>query len=515
MSAVPASRPTTVAALARVLGSTPTGGAVADQVLAGLADDSRRVAPGEVFFARTGTVQRGSDFVRDALRRGAALVVTDTPLGADVPHLVVDDVARALRTAADAWYGHPQDALRLVGITGTKGKTTTAHVAAALLRAAGQRTAVLGTIGHDLGDGGPLLPTETTTPGVLELRRLLAAAVAAGAKVCVMEVSSHALDQGRTAGLTFDVAVLTNIASDHLDYHHTHEAYVAAKARLFEDLEPGAVALLLAEDPATPALAAATPVPVTTYGLDAEADLRITGLELGLDGTRFMLSVAGEAPLSVAVRLVGRHNACNVTAALGIVRALGVDLGVAANHLQGLRGVRGRLERVEARGDLTVFVDYAHTEDALRQVLGFLRAMGATPLICVVGCGGDRDRTKRPRMAAVASELADRVVLTSDNPRSEAPRAILRDMEAGVPSAARPRTRAIVDRRAAIEAAILQAAAGSTVLIAGKGHEAIQILGTRRVPFDDVAEARRALAQRSSGTRTVNPAGTRPGQDEV
>ncbi|MGE0192667.1 MAG: UDP-N-acetylmuramoyl-L-alanyl-D-glutamate--2,6-diaminopimelate ligase [Planctomycetota bacterium] len=509
----PASRPRTLADLARLLRASPSDPGAAGLELRGLADDSRDVGRGDVFFARRGSRARGRDFVADARSRGAVVVVADEAPEGEGPFLLVDDVPTALRSAADAWFGRPQDALRLVGITGTKGKTTVAHVATQVLRRAGRPTAVLGTIGHDLGDAKPPRPTETTTPGALALRRLLAEARDAGVTTCVMEVSSHALDQGRTTGLAFDVAVLTNVASDHLDYHVSHEAYVAAKRRLVEELAADATALLPSDDAQGAAFAAATPARVVTYGTAVTADLRMHDLAVGPGGSRFSLS-SSEGVVDVSTLLVGRHNALNVTAALGICRALGVRLADAARHVAAVRGVRGRLERIEGAADVAVFVDYAHTEDALRQVLAHLRATGAAPLVCVIGCGGDRDRTKRPRMAAAACAAADLVVLTSDNPRSEDPRAILAEMEAGVPAASRHAVRVVPDRRAAIEIAIGEAPAGATVLLAGKGHETVQVLGPRRIPFDDAAEARRALALRASAAAMRRP-GAHPGQDEV
>ncbi len=511
MSAVPAPPPTTLGALARCVGGTLVGGVGDDVPIAGLAEDSRDVRPGDAFFARRGSRASGRDFARDARARGAAVVVDALGATSDGPTLLVRDVSEALRVAADAWYRRPQDDLALVGITGTKGKTTVASLATAILRRSGRRTAMLGTIGHDLDDGGPVRPADTTTPGLLALRRLLAAARDGGATACVMEVSSHALDQGRTRGLDFAVAALTNVASDHLDYHATHEAYAAAKRRLFEDLAPSAVAVLPADDPFGAAFARATEATVRTYGISPDADYRIESLVVGPRGTRFSLSSAGDA-VAVETHLIGRHNALNVAAAIGICDALGVAATVAARHVAAVHGVRGRLERVDGDADVSVFVDYAHTEASLRQVLEHLRATGAAPLICVVGCGGDRDRTKRPRMARVACEGADRVVLTSDNPRGEDPLAILAEMGAGVPDARRDAVRIEPDRRAAIALAIAEAPEGATVLLAGKGHETVQIVGVVRIPFDDAAEARRALARRASA-RTKDSTGGGPGQD--
>ena len=502
------SRPRTAGALLALLGGAPAGvrllGAAPATGVAGLADDSREAGPGFAFFARSGSKAEGLAYARAALAAGASLVVAREVAAHDVPTLLVPDVDAALRAAADAWFGNPQEALDLVGVTGTKGKTTTTYLARAALSAAGRRTAVLGTIAYDVGDGVPR-DANNTTPGALALRRLLADARDAGSTACAMEVSSHALDQGRVAGLDFRVAVLTNLASDHLDYHETPQAYFEAKARLFAGLDPTATAVLNRDDPAWARFAATTRSRVVTYGSGPECDVRASDVRLAADGTTFRLSFAGDGDIEVRTPLVGRHNVANLLAAVAAAKALGVEGVVAAEGASRVGGVRGRLERVEPSGDLHVFVDYAHTEDALRQVLGFLRTVGALPLTCVFGCGGDRDRTKRPRMGAVAAELSDRVIVTSDNPRTEDPQRILREVESGVPEAASARVSTVADRREAIRRAILEAPAGSTVLVAGKGHEDYQILGTVKVPFDDVTEARAAIALRAAA-RTKTPA---------
>jgi UDP-N-acetylmuramoyl-L-alanyl-D-glutamate--2,6-diaminopimelate ligase len=504
--------PKTVEALRRVLagagGDVRVVGAAGTTVVTGLSDDSRTTAPGQAFFARPGSKTDGIAFARAAIARGASVVVAREPVAEDVPGLLVPDVDAALRDAADAWFGRPQDALDLVGITGTKGKTTTSWIARAALAAAGRRAAVLGTISYDVGDG-VRREAANTTPGALELRRLLADARDAGATACVMEVSSHALDQGRTAGLAFRVGVLTNLASDHLDYHKTPDAYFEAKARLFAGLARSSTAVLNRDDPSWARFAERARCRTLTYGGAPECDLRATKIELGAEGTSFRLSVGGEAVVAVRTPLVGRHNVSNFLAAVGAVTALGVDPVTAVEGASTLVGVRGRLERVEPSGDLHVFVDYAHTEDALRQVLGFLRTVGALPLTCVFGCGGDRDRTKRPLMGAVAGRLSDVVVVTSDNPRTEDPAAIIDEVLRGIPGAsargarpaAGPEVLTIVDRREAIGRAVERATSGDLVIVAGKGHEKTQVIGSRQLPFDDVAVSRDALNRRRSRER--------------
>lgn len=488
--------PRTLSELAHLLGGALRGAAPGAR-LAGLSDDSRSVLAGEAFFARPGSKVDGAAFAADAVRRGAAVVVSEEDLPASLPLLRVGDAAEALRLAADAWYGRPQDGLDLVGVTGTKGKTTCTYLTASALRHAGRRTAVIGTISYDVGDGAPI-PANNTTPGVLELRRLFARARAAGNTAVAMEVSSHALDQGRTAGLDFRAGVFTNLASDHLDYHRTPEAYFEAKARLFDALPSWGTAVLNREDPVWHRLADRVRGRVLTYGEPAECDLRAERITLSAQRTAFRLVVAGEGAVDVSTSLVGRHNVLNLLGAVGAAIGLGVDPVRAAAGASLLEGVRGRLERVPGSGDLHAFVDYAHTEDSLRQVLSFLANVGALPLTCVIGCGGDRDRTKRPRMARVAAELAAQAVFTSDNPRTEDPQAILDEMLTGLSPEQRARALVVLDRREAIRRAVLAAPSGSTVLVAGKGHEDYQIVGAAKLPFDDVTEVREALALRAA-----------------
>jgi UDP-N-acetylmuramoyl-L-alanyl-D-glutamate--2,6-diaminopimelate ligase len=501
-------RPRTAGALLRAIAPACPGAhlvhAARDAAIHGLCDDSREAEPGFVFFARKGSTADGRAFVRAAIERGAPLIVSSEVVGEDVPTLFVPDVDVALREAADAWYGRPQDALDLVGVTGTKGKTTTTYLVRAALAAAGRRTALLGTIAHDVGDG-VARPSGNTTPGPLTLRRLLAEARDAGASACAMEVSSHALAQGRVEGLSFRAGVLTNFQSDHLDYHGTREAYLEAKALLFSGLSRSAAAVLNGDDPVAPEIARRCRGRVLHYGQHARCDVRASRVLLAADGTSFRLSIAGEGEVDVRTPLVGAHNVANFAAAVTAAHALGVDPVTAAEGAATLTGVRGRLERVEPAGDLHVFVDYAHTEEALRQVLTFLRTVGALPITCVFGCGGDRDRTKRPRMGRVGADLSDRLVITSDNPRTEDPAAILAEVASGVPADAAAKCSTVPDRREAIRRAVLEAAPGSTVLVAGKGHEDYQILGSVKVPFDDVAEAREALALRARG-RARTPA---------
>lgn len=486
--------PPTLEAWAAALGGTLTG-AESTRPVTGVADDSRAVEEGFLFVVRPGATTSGLSFVREACQRGAIAVVTDAELPDDVPTLRVKDAHAALRLAADLWYGHPQEALTLVGITGTKGKTTTAWLVASALRYAGHVTAVFGTIAHDIGDR-ILRPALNTTPGLLELRRMLAQARDAGCTHAVMEVSSHALAQRRAEGLTFAAAIFTNLGHDHLDYHGDVDVYFRTKSRLFSGLAPDATAVLNRDDERWWELARLTSGRVLTFGSGPEADLRMEDVELSPEGTRFKLTVAGEGEIDVSTPLVGRHNARNFAAAIGAAKALGIDPIHAVPGAAEVTGVPGRLERIAASVDLNAYVDYAHTEEALREVLTFLGEVSGGDLVCVVGCGGDRDKSKRPRMAAAAAELSQRVYLTSDNPRTEDPRTILDDMEKGVPAGKAERVEVVPDRAEAIRRAVYEAPAGACVLVAGKGHENYQILGTTKIPFEDARELRRALAGR-------------------
>ncbi len=486
-------RATTLAALVRELGPVRTLGDLDARILA-VAHDSRHLAAGTLFVALRGEHVDGHAFALEALTAGAAAIVVDAAYAATATFpsegrvVIVDDTYRALSRLAAAIYDHPTDALRVVGVTGTNGKTTVTHLVAAILDEAGIATGRIGTLGARFG--GAMWSLENTTPLALELQALLADMRARGAKAVAMEASSHALAQGRVADVRFAVAALTNVTRDHLDFHGTFDAYAAAKRTLFERAP---VAVLNADDACGRRWArelAETGTRVVTYALDGDATLvardvavRADGSEFDLDGRRF------------ALRLPGRFNVANALAALGIARACDVPDDVSARALAGFERVPGRMEHL-AGGDIDVLVDYAHTPDALDVVLAAARETTRGRLAVVFGCGGDRDRGKRPLMGRVARERADRVVVTSDNPRGEEPQAILEDILAGMND--RRDVTALVDRRAAIRRAILEAEAGDVVVVAGKGHETYQIVGTVANHFDDREEVRAALAERES-----------------
>ncbi len=454
-----------------------------------LEDDSRTVKPGGGFVAIRGMEVDGHSFIGEAIEKGARLVVCETmPEGGaeQFPGTVfvrVSDARVALAEMAAALYGDPADALRLVGVTGTNGKTTVAFLAHHLLEALGETTGLLSTVEVRTGDGTS--EAALTTPGPIELHRTLRQMVDHGCTACAMEVSSHALDQSRVHGLDFEVAIFTNLTTDHLDYHGTPAAYRRAKKQLFDVLGPAATALYNADDEAGPTMIADTEARTVSFALDRDADIRPTILESRIDGLR--LEVDGHERV---FRLAGRFNAYNLAAAYGTGRAFGHDADVVLDALAEAPPVPGRFEPIRFGDGTTVVVDYAHTPDALENILRAVRetAPEDATLWCVFGCGGDRDPTKRRSMGSIAEQRADRVIVTSDNPRTEEPEAIMNDIRRGV---SRPDEMDwIVDREAAIQAAADKAAPGDVVVIAGKGHEPYQTIGTEKRPFDDREMAR-------------------------
>ncbi len=458
--------------------------------------DSRRCAPGTCFVAVRGPVRDGHAFIPQAVEAGVACIVCEDAAGVPegVPFASVADTRQAAGPLAQAVRGWPARKLTCVAVTGTNGKTTVAHLIRAVLAHAGHLPGLLGTIAYETG--GQAAPATNTTPGPVELAELTAEMVEAGRTHLVMETSSHALDQRRTAGVAFAAGVFTNLSGDHLDYHGTMDAYAAAKRRLFEDLPASAVAVINRDDPAGETMAAATSARVCWFGLSSAADVWARIDEIDATGSRLLLR-DGESEVGVATPLIGRHNVLNCLAAAAACRGLGVGLPEIAEALSGVAAVPGRLARVAAEAPFQVFVDYAHTDDALQNVLAALQPIEHRRLILVFGCGGDRDRAKRPRMARIAQDMADRLWITSDNPRSEDPQAIIEEIVAGLTESGRSRATVEPDRRTAIGRAVAEAEAGDVILIAGKGHETYQQIGSRRVHFDDMEVA--AAALRSAG----------------
>ncbi|MEA2155562.1 MAG: UDP-N-acetylmuramoyl-L-alanyl-D-glutamate--2,6-diaminopimelate ligase [Solirubrobacteraceae bacterium] len=453
-----------------------------------LAYDNRRVGPGTVYFCVRGFTRDGHDFAADAVARGAVALVVDHPLGAGVPEVVVADVRAAMAPAAARLHGDPTATLRTIGVTGTNGKTTTAYLVRALLEAAGHPTGMLGTVTSIIG--GAEHEVARTTPEAIDLQATFAAMLDAGDTHCVMEVSSHALALSRADAIHWAGAIFTNLTQDHLDFHPTMEDYYAAKRRLFE--AGPQVAVVNVDDPYGARLASELDhAQLVTVGIDAAgADLRATDVRSEMSGSAFR---AGD--LELRSPLPGRFNVSNVLGAVAMVRALGVGDDTIAAALPEAGRVPGRFEPVDEGQDFAVLVDYAHTPDSLENVLQAARPLTRGRLLCVFGCGGDRDRGKRPLMGAIAARLADHTIVTSDNPRTEEPGAIVAEILAGIEQ--RDATETIVDRHEAIERAVGMAAAGDVVVIAGKGHEQGQEFeGGRKIDFDDVTVAREALRAR-------------------
>ena len=460
--------------------------------------DSRRAQAGDCFVAVRGTATDGHAYIAHAVAAGASAVVCEDPTAVppNIPHAVVGDTRRAVGPLAQAICGWPARRLTTVAVTGTNGKTTFAYLLRHILRAAGAAPAMLGTVAYDTIARS--VPASTTTPSPVELAELMAEAVAAGATHAVMEVSSHALDQHRADGIDFAVGVFTNLTRDHLDYHHTFDEYAAAKRRLFASLAPSATAVLNRDDARAGLMAEGIEAAVLWYGLSGEAQMSARMTATGVDGSRFVVRF-GERQTPVTTPLIGRHNVYNCLAAIAAATAVGVDVEASAAALAEEAAVPGRLQRVGGDAPFAVLVDYAHTDDALANVLEALAPVKAAGrLILVFGCGGDRDRTKRPVMARVAGAGADRVIVTSDNPRSEDPDAIIDEILSGFDPQVMPKVAVEPDRRAAIAMALEEAECGDVVLIAGKGHEDYQILGSRRVHFDDRETAEELLRQRRS-----------------
>ncbi|MCB9897087.1 MAG: UDP-N-acetylmuramoyl-L-alanyl-D-glutamate--2,6-diaminopimelate ligase [Planctomycetes bacterium] len=465
-----------------------------DALVTGLAIDSRKVTPGDLFIASQGSRHDGLRFVEQALARGASAVLAAArpALPDDVGFVGVPDVALAKAVVADRFFGHPSRRLDVIGVTGTNGKTTSAAMISSMLAMDGRPHGVIGTLGVRLRNTSE--PLANTTPDAVELQRLLARMVDDNLSAVVMEVSSHALELHRVHGVAFDVGVFTNLSQDHLDFHQTMDAYGHAKGRLFRELSSDATAVLNADDPWSAIYAEHTPARLLTYALDGPARVHGRISRLDADGTAFRLD-DDEAGLQLPIdmRLVGRHNVSNALAAAGAALALGLPAAAITTGLASLAAVPGRLESIDCGQDFRVLVDYAHTPDALEQVLRLLRPLTRGRLHVVFGCGGDRDRSKRPRMGAAVASAADALWVTSDNPRSEDPASILEQILAGVPDGVRERTVSLVDRREAIAAACRAARGGDIVLVAGKGHETTQTVGDSVLPFDDRDVCREVL----------------------
>lgn len=465
-----------------------TADLVADVPIAGIVCHSKQVRPGDLFVAVQGSTADGHTFIGEAMTRGAAAVIaqrlppTARAASPSCPCVIVRDTRDALVKITTRFYGHPTRKLRLLGVTGTNGKTTITYLLKAILESAGRHVGVLGTIAYQIGDR--VVPSTNTTPGPLELQRYFAQMVGEGLPWCAMEVSSHALAQGRIEGLAFEAGIFSNLGSDHLDYHKTREEYAAAKRRLFDYVRPGGYAIINADDEYGRILAETIPNrSVVTYGMERPAKVSVRHLACSWQGLNLVLDTPwGDVP--VATPLVGRHNASNIAAAAAALLAVGLPPSAVHDGLASLSMVPGRLECVPNESELHIAIDYAHTADALRLSLLSLRELTRGRLIVVFGCGGNRDHTKRPVMGKIASLLADHVVLTSDNPRAERPMDIINQIKGGFHQRFQ-QFEIEPDREQAILAALAMARRDDTILIAGKGHEAYQSFENVSVPFSD------------------------------
>jgi UDP-N-acetylmuramoyl-L-alanyl-D-glutamate--2,6-diaminopimelate ligase len=474
------------------------------RTVAGVTADSREVDADWAFVAIAGQQLDGHNFVPQALQQGAAAIILERA----VPHLIppkvcvvrVGDGRRAIAQMAAAWHGYPSHELQLVGVTGTNGKTTSTYLLEAMWRAHGYMPGVIGTVTYRYA--GHEQAADQTTPAAEALQRLLRQMVQAQVRHCAMEVSSHALSQERVGGCRFAAALFTNLTQDHLDFHESMDAYYLAKARLFTEYQPG-VAIVNRDDAAGQKLLTALRSPAITYGFTPQADVSVDQVTMNDQGIQLRAKVPG-SQVHVHSALVGRHNVYNILGALATAYGLGMNLRLAVQGLEQLQAVPGRFERIDAGQPFSVLIDYAHTDDALRNVLIAARGIAQARVIIVFGAGGDRDRRKRPQMGRMAAQYADMAFITSDNPRTEVPIDIMRAIETGYREIGRATNYLLIEDRAeAIRAALQIAQGGDVVVIAGKGHEPYQMIGHQRLPFDDRQVARQTL--HSLGHRRISP----------
>ena len=455
-------------------------------------NDSRKVVKGDLFIALRGQKKDGYGFIGDAIKRGAKTIVSERDFEApeNVIKVLIKDTRAASPVIASNFYGNPSKKLRIIGVTGTNGKTTITYIIENILKEAGIPAGVIGTINYRINERR--LPAANTTPGPLELQALFDMMLKSGVKNVVMEASSHSLDQGRVDNVLFDVGIFTNITKEHLDYHKTIKKYFAAKIKLFDKLKSNGIAVLNNDDHMVSGLKKRIKNKVLTYGLNRRSDIMACGINLSVDSTFFTIKMP-KGSFSVSTKLIGRHNVSNILASVAAAIALKIPLGIIKKGIESFRAVPGRLELVDEGQPFKVFVDYAHTEDALYNVLSLLREMVPDRnIITVFGCGGNRDSAKRPLMGNVACKFSDNVIVTSDNPRFEDPSAIISQIESGIRGEF-SNYNIVEDRRDAINKALNMASKGDVVVIAGKGHEKYQIMKEKTIPFDDCAVARSVL----------------------
>ncbi|MFA6349530.1 MAG: UDP-N-acetylmuramoyl-L-alanyl-D-glutamate--2,6-diaminopimelate ligase [Candidatus Omnitrophota bacterium] len=469
----------------------------ADRYICGISCDSKKVKSGYLFVAVKGPAADGHKYILDAVKRGAFAVVFDAPDAVDkirckgVDLIKVSDSKLALLELAAKFFNDPVKQLKFIGVTGTNGKTTITYLLEAILRSSGCFPAVIGTINYRCK--GREFAAKNTTPGVLELQSLFSRFVIAGANSVIMEVSSHALDQERTLGIDFKAAIFTNLTQDHLDYHKTMAQYFKAKSLLFKGLRKGAIAVINNDDDFGRKLKKITKARIVTYAIDAPADLTAGQIKFDMHQTRMNIYWKGRV-FAVRSNLIGRHNVYNILAAVAYCLKAGIPISKIRPAIADFKAVPGRLERVEGERGFSVFVDYAHTPDALKNVITTLKSLPGRRIITVFGCGGNRDKSKRPKMGRVATGLSDYVIITSDNPREESPADIIRDIRKGIH---RKNYCVLQDRRGAIKKSLSLARDGDIILLAGKGHENYQIIKDKRFHFDDREVAKECLRSRN------------------
>ncbi len=466
-----------------------------DVIVRKLTYDSRSVGQGDVFVAIRGQNHDGHRFIEDAVHRGARAVVLENDAAIpdsfffhnDVLKVVVGNSRRALALMSANYYGRPGSKLKIIGVTGTNGKTTTTYLLKSILEASGEKAGLVGTVEYKIGD--EMMPAPFTTPESLELQGLFDAMVKKSCRAAVMEVSSHALALDRVYGLGFQLALFTNLTQDHLDFHGSMDAYFNAKKTLFDGLDENSIAVTNADDERGLSIVASTKARRVTYRVEKRGDVPAYDVKTGTDGIKFTARHEGEKT-TISSPLTGRFNVYNLLGATASALALGISTSAIQTGIERVRSVRGRFERIDSGRGWSAIVDYAHTPDALRRALEAIRELlpqdKPGKIITIFGCGGNRDREKRSQMGRIASELSDITIITSDNPRNEDPEAIIEEIRRGVRESAK--TMDIVDRREAIQAGLKMARQGDVVLIAGKGHEAYQILGDKRIHFDDREE---------------------------
>ena len=474
---------------------------LSDFEVKGISCNSKAVKDNFIFVAIKGAKEDGNKFIQEAIDKGARVIIVKSqshevgaqasPKGTksqgNVNFIEVKDTRKVLAKLATEFYGKPSSKIKVIGITGTNGKTTITYLIEALLKKANFQPAVIGTINYRFKN--KIIPSKNTTPGPVELQSLLAQMFKAGVDYAIMEVSSHALDQDRIEGIRFHSSIFTNLTQDHLDYHKTLENYFKTKAKLFKNLASNSVAIINNDDKYGRRLKDLTKAGIVTYGIQNKADIMASDIKFGCQSSEFLLSTP-KLKINLNTRLIGRYNIYNILAAAAWARNEGIDMATIKSVVEELSTVPGRLERITSGASFSVFVDYAHTEDALKNTINSLRNLSKNRIIVVFGCGGERDKTKRPKMGRIVSELSDYAVITTDNPRSEDPQEIIKDIKRGIK---KNNYCVILERIDAIRKSLMLANPGDIVLIAGKGHENYQILKDRVTHFDDREAVRECL----------------------